>query len=56
MSKTYTCDACDEAFDERAAHRIKEVKSTEFWGATETVSKNYLVCPFCGSDQLTEDN
>lgn len=56
MSKPYTCDACDEAFDERSAPRIREVESTEFWGATEIVSKHYLACPFCGSDQLTEDN
>lgn len=56
MSKSYTCDACDDAFDERSAPRISEVVSTEFWGTTETVSKIYLVCPFCGSDQLTEDN
>lgn len=56
MSKTYTCDACDAAFDVWSARHVKEVESTEFWGTTETVSKIYLVCPFCGSDQLTEDN
>lgn len=56
MSKSYTCDACDEAFDAVDARHVEEVERAEFWGATEIVLTHYLACPFCGSDQLTEDN
>lgn len=56
MSKTYTCDACDEAFDAVGARHVKEVEIAEFWGATKIISTHYLACPFCDSDQLTEDS
>lgn len=48
----YYCEDCNSVFDEPETKT--ETEPYEFWGATGSHKSSFDVCPYCGSDDISD--